>query len=226
MVDPPKAACTTIALWTDGIGENVAHRQAARFQRQHARADRRAISSQIGWPEGASAGVRQRHAQRFADHLRSGRRAQELAASAGRGAGAAEIFRGGFERDLVVRKARAHRLHPPGVLALFGQQRHAAGHQHAGKVVHRGERHHHGRQSFIAGGHPDHAPARGQRADQAAEDGGGVVAIGQAVEHAGRALRAAVAGVGAVRGEGNRADARSTPSAAASISSPTSQWPV
>ena len=52
---------------------------------------------------------------------------------------------------------------------------------------------------------PMHAAARGQRADQAAEHGGGVVAIGQAVEHAGGALRAAVAGVGAERGEGNGA---------------------
>ena len=36
---------------------------------------------------------------------------------------------------------------------------------------------------------------------------GGVVAVGQAVHHAGRALRAAVAGVGAEAGEGDAADA-------------------
>ncbi len=52
---------------------------------------------------------------------------------------------------------------------------------------------------------PMHAAARGQRADQAPEDGGRVVAVGQAVEHARGALRAAVARVGAVAGERHRA---------------------
>ena len=57
------------------------------------------------------------------------------------------------------------------------------------------------------------------------ENGGGVVAIRQAVEHAGGALRAAVAGVGAISREGDCASALSS-RAAASISRPTSQWPV
>jgi hypothetical protein len=38
-------------------------------------------------------------------------------------------------------------------------------------------------------------PARGERANLAAEDDGGVIAIGQAVVHAGGAVGAAVAGV-------------------------------
>ena len=48
-----------------------------------------AMSSQIGWPEGASAECGTAQAQRLGDDLAGGRRAQELAAAAGRGAGAA-----------------------------------------------------------------------------------------------------------------------------------------
>ena len=94
-----------------------------------------------------------------------------------------------------------------------------------GQVVQRGQRHHHRRQALVAGGDAEHARARRQRADQPAQHDGGVVAVGQAVHHAGRALRAAVAGVGAEAGERDAAERRSS-SAAACISRPTSQWPV
>ena len=47
------------------------------------------MSSQIGWPDGASAECGKRQAQRFADDLRRRRRAEELAAAAGRAAGPA-----------------------------------------------------------------------------------------------------------------------------------------
>ena len=48
--------------------------------------------------------------------------------------------------------------------------------------------------------------SRRQRADQPPQDHRGVVAIGQAVHHAGGALRAAVAGIGAEAGEGDAAE--------------------
>ncbi len=149
--------------------------------------------------------MRERHAERFADYLRGGGGSQKLAASAGRGAGAAKVARGGFERDLPVRETGSGGLHLAGVFALFGEQGDAAGNQHAGQFVHGGQGHHHGGESFVAGGDPEGAAARRQGADQAAEYGGGVVAVGQGIEHPGGALAAAVAGVGAVRGEGDGA---------------------
>ncbi len=59
--------------------------------------------------------------------------------------------------------------------------------------------------SFVTGRKPDDAAARWQRSDQAPEDDGCVVPVRQAVEHSGSALRAPVAGVGAVAGERDRA---------------------
>ena len=49
---------------------------------------------------------------------------------------------------------------------------------------------------------------------------------GEAVHHPGRPLRAAVAGIGAEAGEGQAAEQRRAPSAAACMRRPISQWPV
>ena len=70
-----------------------------------------------------------------------------------------------------------------------------------GRSPHRGQRHHHRRQALVAGGDAEHAAARRQRADQPAEDQGGVVPVREAVHHPDRALRPAVAGVGDEAGE-------------------------
>src|SRR5450756_566549 len=78
----------------------------------------------------------------------------------------------------VVGEARAHRLHLGRVLALFGQQRHAARNQHARQIAGAGQRHHHGRQPLVARGHAEHAAARGQGADQPPENARRVVAVG------------------------------------------------
>ena len=51
---------------------------------------------------------------------------------------------------------------------------------------------------------PDHAGRGRQRSDQPPHDDGGVVPVGEAVEHAGRALRPPVARVAAVDGERDR----------------------
>ena len=67
------------------------------------------------------------------------------------------------------------------------------------------QRQQHGGQAFVTGGHTHDAFTRGQRADQAAHDDCGVVAIGQAVEHAGRALRAPIARIGDKRSKRDRA---------------------
>ena len=55
------------------------------------------------------------------------------------------------------------------------------------------ERHHHGGQPLVARRDAQHGLPRRQRADEAPQHDGRVVAVRQAVEHAGRALRAAVA---------------------------------
>jgi hypothetical protein len=59
---------------------------------------------------------------------------------------------------------------------------------------------------MVAGGHAQHAAARGERADQPSENAGRVVAVGQGIEHAGGALRAPVAGIRAVCGERHRTE--------------------
>ena len=70
-----------------------------------------------------------------------------------------------------------------------------------------GERHHHGGQPLVARGDAEDAATRRERSNQAAEDRGGVVAIGEAVEHRRRALRTAIAGIGARGREGDGARA-------------------
>ena len=113
-----------------------------------------------------------------------------------------------FKRDLAVREARADASAPcrrprrrsGGSVTPPGTRTH-------GRSCMRGQGHHHRRQSLVAGGDADDALPRRQRADQPAQHDGGVVAIGQAVHHAGRALRAAVAGIGAEAGERDAAAA-------------------
>ena len=115
------------------------------------------------------------------------------------------------ERDEPVGEARADRLRLARILAVAGGQGDSAGHDHRGQVAAGGEGHGHGGQPLVAGGHAHHRLARGQRADEPPQDDGGVVAIGEAVEHAARPLGASVAGIGAEGGEGNAARARGSP---------------
>ncbi len=142
--------------------------------------------------------MRQRHPERLADYLRSGGRSEKLAAAARRGAGAAQSFGRGLERDLPVREAGAGRLDLARVFVIFGKQRDTAGDEDGRKVARGGQRHHHGGEALVAGRDTEHAGTRGQRADQPAEDRSRVVAVGQRIEHSGGALGAAVARIGAI----------------------------
>ena len=54
-MDPPNAACTTIALRIDAGLRMSRVVRPRRDSSTRARADRLAMSRQIGWPEGASA---------------------------------------------------------------------------------------------------------------------------------------------------------------------------
>ncbi len=67
-----------------------------------------------------------------------------------------------------------------------------------------GERHHHGRQAFVTGGDADHAAPGWQRTDQPPQDNGGIIAISQAVHHAGRSLGATVAWIADKSRKGDR----------------------
>ena len=102
-----------------------------------------------------------------------------------------------------MRKARAQRLNLSRVFAFFRQQRHAAGHEHTRQGTLRGECHQHGGQTFIASGDAQHAFARRQGTNESAQDGRGIVAIGEAVHHADCALGAPIAGIADETSKGN-----------------------
>ena len=117
----------------DGRGrENVARADTQLMQAQQGAGRAARGVEPDGLARGRERGMRQRQPQRLADHLRRGGGAQKLAAAAGRRAGAATHLGGVFERDLLLREARADGLHLGRVLALLGQQRDAAGNQHRG----------------------------------------------------------------------------------------------
>ena len=150
---------------------------------------------------GGQGGVGQRKTESFADYLCRGRRPQELAAAARAGAGPAAQHGRFFQTDLAARKASAQTLDFPGIFAFGGRQGHASGHQDHREIATGRQGHHHGRQTLVAGGHSQHAGSGRQRADEAAENLGCVVAVGQAVHHSGGALGSPVARVGDKAGE-------------------------
>ena len=158
-------------------------------------------------PDGLAGGhqrrMGQRQAESFGDDLGGGRGAEKLTAAAGRAASLAAHFRGVIEADQAVGEAGADGLDGAGIFGAFGWQGDAAGHDDAGQVAAAGESDHRGGEAFVTGGDTHDAVAGGQGADHAAHDDGGVVAIGEAVHHAGGALGAAIAGVGAIDGEGD-----------------------
>jgi hypothetical protein len=127
-----------------------------------ARADRRAMSSQMGWPDGASAECGNDSPSASATTCAGRRGAEELAAAAGRRAGAAAEVRRFLQGDHAVREARADRLHLAGVLARFGGSVTPPGTSTQGSVVHAGQRHHHGGQPLVARRHAEHSRARRQ----------------------------------------------------------------
>ncbi len=86
------------------------------------------------------------------------------------------------------------------VFADRRRHRHAARHEHARQPPKPGQRHHHRRQPLVAGGHAEHAAGIGIDRVEPAEDRRRVVAIGQTVVHARRALRATVARIATVPG--------------------------
>ena len=149
--------------------------------------------------------VREREAESLGDDLAGGGRAHELAAAAWRTAGLAAHLGGVFEGDFLAGETGRERLDFAGVLGVLGEERDAAGHENGWEIGRAGEGEEHRREALVAGGDAEHAAARGERAYQATKYDGGVVAVGEGVEHAGGAVGAAVAGIAHVTGERNRA---------------------
>ncbi len=179
-----------------GVGENLARlRAGAHHGRRGARRSHRDVLPDR-LTRRRERRVRHRQSERFGDHLRRRRRPEELTSAARRRARAASELGSLFERHRSVRVARADRLGGAGVDAVGRRQRDAAGHHDRGDVVAAGERHQHRGQALVARRDADHRAARRQRSHQPPEHDRGVVAIGQAVHHAVRALRAAVARIG------------------------------
>ena len=167
-----------MALRIGGVGEDVGERDPRRAEADErpGRAAGHVAPDRLAG--GGERGVRQRHAQRLGHDLRRGGGAQELAAAARAGAGpAAELggllqasARRGRSGRRSTGSCRRPRPRAGGSVTPPGTSTH-------GRCFEPGQGHHHGRQSLVAGGDAEHALAAGQRADQAAEDDGRVVAI-------------------------------------------------
>ena len=75
-------------------------------------------------------------------------------------------------------KARSDALHLAGVFAMLRHERDTARNQRDRQIGHARQGHHHGGQPFVTGSDADDPATSGQRANQAAEDDGGVIAKG------------------------------------------------
>jgi hypothetical protein len=150
---------------------------------------------------GRECGVGQCQTERLGNYLACGGRPQELAPTTGTAASPAAKLGGRRQSYFAVRIACAERLHSAGILGPFGRQSYSTRNEHAGQVDHAGQGQHHRRQSLIAGGHAQDAAPAWKGADEPAQHDGGVVAIGQTVEHARGPLRASIAGIGATAGK-------------------------
>ena len=160
-----------------GVGEDVLSSKVQLLEAQDGAGGAAGGVEPDGLAGGTESGVREGESEGFGDDLRRGGGAEELAASAGSGAGAAANLGGVFERDLMLGEACADGLDLAGVFAVFGQQRDAAGDQNAGQRAGGGQRHHHRGEALVAGGDAEDPGAGGERAHEAAKDDGGVVAV-------------------------------------------------
>ena len=103
-----------------------------------------------------------------------------------------------------MRESGSESLNGASIFAAFGGQRHPAGNQHGWQVQLGGQSHHHGGQALVASGHAEHPHPLRKGSYQTAEDDGRVIAKRQAIEHAHRALGAAITGIGNRGGKGQR----------------------
>ena len=123
-----------MALRTEASREDVAHGEAARFQRERRRAPSGApYRVQMGCPEGASAECGSAMPSASPTTCEVAAVPRNWQPPPGVAQARQSILRGGLERHLPVGETRAGGLHFAGILALFRQQSDAAGHQDAGQ---------------------------------------------------------------------------------------------
>ncbi len=206
-VEPPNAACTSIAFSIASAVSTSIERPAALPLVVHGlrRAARDVEPDRL--PRRGERGVRDCQPERLRDHLRRRGRAEELAAAARRRAGGAAEVGCLLERDDAVRESRAERLDGAGILADARRQRHPSGDDGAGELAERRDRHQHRGQALVAGADADDAPPPRQAAHEPPEDERGVVAVREGVEHPRRSLCPPVARIGHVSGERQPAEA-------------------
>ena len=194
------------------VGDDVLRADARRPPCScRARAERRASSSQTGWPEGASAEWQSASPSASATTCAVAAVPRNWQPPPGVAQAAQPSSAASRTVSLPCVKRAPMVCTAPASSPTVGGQRHAAGHDDHREVALRGQRQHHRGQALVAGRHAHHAAPRGQRADQAAEHDGRVVAVGEAVHHAERALRAAVARVAHEAGERRRRRRGRTP---------------
>jgi len=197
---PPECGMQHHGVLDGVVGEDVAGEDLAVFQVEQRVGRCAGEVSPDRFTRRCQCRMRQRQTEGLPDDLTGPGGAEELAAAAGGCAGAAARLRGVLETHLAGRVAHADGLDRAVVLAVGGAQCGAAGHQDGRVVVHGRQRDHHRGQSLVAGGDAHDRAAGRQRTDQAAHHDGGVIAVGQRVEHADSALGAAVAGIGDIGG--------------------------
>ena len=203
LVEPPKAAWGDHGVFQGSLGEDVLGSQVELVQAEESGGGAAGGVEPDGRAGGGQGGVGQGESQGFGDHLGGSGGAEELAAAAWGGAGPAAHLGGGLQGDLLLGIAGADGLDLARVFSIFREQGDTTGDEDGGQGTGGGQGHHHGGQAFVTGGDADDPHAGGQGAHEPAQDDGGVVAVGQGVEHAGGALGASVAGVGAGSGEGD-----------------------
>ena len=134
-VEPPNAACTSIAFSSAFCVRIFPIVMPSACSRTSAIAERCPSSIHAGSPDGASALCGSASPNAFGDDLRRRRRAEELTAAPRRSARATAHLLRVVERDEVAREARVEALHLPGVLAADRRQRHAARHDDARQLA-------------------------------------------------------------------------------------------
>ncbi len=102
------------------IGEKAAHDEAAALEIENGAGGAAGHVEPDGVSRGRQRRVRERHSEGLADNLGGGGGAKKVAASAGRGAGAAAGLGGIFERDGAVGEPGADGLDLGRILPLFG----------------------------------------------------------------------------------------------------------
>jgi len=182
--------------------QHLAHDQPPFVMRCSARAERRAHIEPHGLPDGASAEWGQRKSSaspttgtwRRCRGIDSRRRATRTHDNPDRRLPPTKPSRG---------EPHAERLQRAGVLTTARGKGDSAGHDHARQIPQAGDRHQHRGQTLVARRDASTPARNGSERASRRKITAASFRYGQTVEHPGRPLRAAIAGIGTKTGEGN-----------------------